>query len=73
MQSVASSFAAGRAVVATARPTSQRQQQPFVVTAKDSRIGKQPITVPDKVTVTLDGQTVKVKVRGRLVGSVGTR
>jgi large subunit ribosomal protein L6 len=26
-----------------------------------SRIGKQPIAVPDKVTATVDGQTVKVK------------
>jgi hypothetical protein len=73
MQSVASSFAAGRAVVATARPNSQRQQQPFVVTAKDSRIGKQPIPVPEKVTVTLEGQTVKVKVRGRVLGSLGAK
>ena len=71
MQSVASSFA-GRAV-ALKPATQQRQQQPFVVTAKDSRIGKQPIPVPAKVTVTLDGQTVKVKVRGRVVGPLGAK
>lgn len=32
------------------------------VEAKDSRIGKKPITVPKGVTVTVDGQNVKVKV-----------
>lgn len=28
---------------------------------KESRIGKQPITVPSNVTLTLDGQDLKVK------------
>lgn len=45
----------------------QRQQaarQQLQIVAKDSRIGKMPIPVPAKVQVTVDGQTVKVKVRG---------
>lgn len=33
------------------------------VVAKDSRIGRAPITVPKGVTVTLEGQLVRVKVR----------
>lgn len=36
------------------------------VTAKMSRIGKQGIVVPDKTTVTINGQDVTVKVRSTL-------
>lgn len=36
------------------------------VEAKESRIGRAPIVIPKGVTVTLDGQTLKVKVRRRL-------
>ncbi|KAK4383556.1 50S ribosomal protein L6, chloroplastic [Sesamum angolense] len=32
-----------------------------IVECKESRIGKQPITVPSNVTLTMDGQDVKVK------------
>lgn len=61
MQALSSSSAlCGTRVQAAARPA-QRQQQPFVVTAKFSRIGKNPVPVPDKVTVDIQGQTVKVK------------
>lgn len=31
------------------------------IKCKESRIGKQPITVPSNVTITLEGQDVKVK------------
>jgi hypothetical protein len=59
---MASSFA-GQAVVS--RPAVARQQRSTVtqIVAKQSRIGKLPIPVPDKVQVTLDGNVVKVKVR----------
>lgn len=32
------------------------------VVAHESRIGKQPVKLPDKVQVTIDGNTIKVKV-----------
>lgn len=63
MQSTASSFAVGRAVAFRPAQQQQVQRQQFNVVAKDSRIGKRPVPVPDKVTVTVEGQTVKVKVR----------
>ncbi len=46
--------AAGRSSASRSRLT---------VVCKDSRIGRAPITVPKGVTVTIDGQTVRVKVR----------
>jgi hypothetical protein len=35
------------------------------VFARESRIGSKPITIPKGVTITLDGTTLKVKVRLR--------
>jgi hypothetical protein len=43
--------------VSTARPAR------LSVYARESRIGSKPIPVPKGVTVTIDGQVVKVKVR----------
>ena len=59
---MASSSFTGQAV--TFRPAVLRQQRtvPQIV-AKQSRIGKQPINVPEKVKVTLDGNMLIVKVR----------
>ncbi|KAG7673020.1 hypothetical protein Ndes2437B_g01127 [Nannochloris sp. 'desiccata'] len=59
--SLASSSFTGQALAF--RPAVQRQQRSPVaqVVAKQSRIGKLPIVVPDKVQVTLDGNTLKVK------------
>lgn len=58
------------------KPASQQQgrQQLAVVAEGDSRIGKRPIPVPAKVSVTIDGQTIKVKVRveGRLKKGKGS-
>lgn len=67
--SLASSSFAGQALAF--RPAVQRQQRTASVqiVAKESRIGKQPITVPDKVKVTLDGNLVVVKVRFYLLHS----
>jgi hypothetical protein len=47
------------------QPAAARQQRGAHVqtTCKDSRIGKVPVPVPDKVTVTVNGQHVVVKVR----------
>ena len=61
---LASSSFSGRALAFKAQQ--QRSQRPHAleVVAKESRIGKQPVPVPDKVTVTLDGNLVMVKVRG---------
>eukprot|EP00887_Chlorella_sp_A99_P003397 scaffold7.g3397.t1 len=57
-----SSFAGQRLAF---KPATQRAQQQRVISisadGKLSRIGKQPVPLPDKVQVTLDGQTVKVK------------
>jgi hypothetical protein len=39
------------------------------VTAGESRIGSKPVPVPKGVTVTIDGMTLKVKVRRRLCSS----
>ena len=64
MQSASCSFAAGQALAF--RPVHQQQhtqRQQLHVVAKDSRIGKVPVPVPDKVTVTIKGQSVHVKVR----------
>lgn len=58
----ASAFA-GTRLAASQATTARQQRQQLNVVAKDSRIGKVPVPVPDKVSVTLDGQTVKVKVR----------
>lgn len=44
-------------------PKSQSRCFKLRVVAKDSRIGKRPVALPDKVQVTLEGNTVKVKVR----------
>ncbi len=63
MQSLTSSSFTGRAVAFRPATQQQTQRQQLHVVAKDSRIGKRPVPVPDKVTVTVDGQTVKVKVR----------
>jgi large subunit ribosomal protein L6 len=61
-----SSSILGQRLQAFQPATVQRpRQQQLQVVAKDSRIGKRPVPVPDKVAVTLDGQTVKVKVRRR--------
>jgi hypothetical protein len=59
----ASSSFAGQVVAF--RPTVQRQQRRSVVliVAKESLIGKQPVPIPDKVQVTLNGNYIKVKVR----------
>ena len=59
--SLASSFA-GQAVAF--RPAVQRQQRTTVtqIVAKQSRIGKLPVVLPEKVQVTLDGNLVTVKV-----------
>jgi len=43
---------------------SHRRAQSIAAVAKMSRIGKKPIVVPDKVKVTLDGNSVTVKVGG---------
>ena len=56
-QDVAATFRIGGAV------TSRRSQNNVTVTAKMSRIGKLPVQVPDKVNVTIQGNTVSVKVR----------
>jgi hypothetical protein len=52
---------AGTRVSMVSRP-STRVQVATMVVAKDSRIGKKPITVPKGVTVTVAGNEVKVKV-----------
>lgn len=59
----ASSFAGS---VAAFQPATQQRQgrQQLRVSAKDSRIGKVPITVPAKVDVKVNGRTVVVKVSG---------
>lgn len=66
MQSTASAFV-GRAV-AFQPATQQRQRVQLRVVAKDSRIGKVPVPVPEKVTISIEGQTVKVKVSWRAPG-----
>jgi len=60
--SLASSSFTGQALAF--RPAVQRQQRSSValVVAKQSRIGKLPIVVPDKVKISFDGNTLKVKV-----------
>lgn len=48
------------------RPVSSQPKQRVFgcqIVAKQSRIGKLPVPVPDKVQVTLEGNSVKVKVR----------
>ena len=62
MQQVASSFA-GRTLAFQPAAVQQRQRTQLRVVAKDSRIGKVPIAVPEKVNVTIKGQHVHVKVR----------
>jgi hypothetical protein len=61
--SLTSSSFAGQALAF--RSVSQRQSRHnnVEVFAKQSRIGKQPVPVPDKVQVTIDGNTLIVKVR----------
>ena len=54
---VATAFRSGGVV------TTKRSQNNVTVTAKMSRIGKLPVQVPDKVNVTIQGNTVSVKVR----------
>ena len=66
--SLASSSFTGQTVAF--RPAVHRQQRRSVVliVAKESLIGKQPVGIPDKVQVTLDGNFIKVKVRaGRII------
>lgn len=67
---LASSSFSGRALAFKAQQ--QRSQRPHAleVVAKESRIGKQPVPLPPKVTVTLDGNLVMVKVRGGGLGAV---
>jgi hypothetical protein len=57
---------AGKKVGLPCRSASGRLRGPQVlrVEAKESRIGKQPVTVPAKVEVTIDGNMVKVKASG---------
>lgn len=65
MQTTAFASAFAGSVAAFQPATQQRQgRQQLRVSAKDSRIGKVPITVPAKVDVKVNGQTVVVKVRG---------
>lgn len=61
----ASSFVATD-VASTFRNTVSNTRGPLnvAIVSKMSRIGKKPIEVPDKVKVTLNGNTVVVKVRG---------
>lgn len=58
---LASSSFTGKALAFKA--AQQRSQRATVldVVAKESRIGKQPVPLPDKVSVTLDGNLVMVK------------
>jgi hypothetical protein len=60
----ASSFVATD-VASTFRNTASNTRGPrnAAIVSKMSRIGKKPIEVPDKVKVTLNGNTVVVKVR----------
>ena len=62
MSLMASSSFAGQAVAF--RPAAQRQPRAIVpqIVAKQSRIGKQPVVLPDKVQVTINGNHLKVKV-----------
>jgi hypothetical protein len=62
----ASSFVATD-VASTFRNTVSNKRGPtnVAIVSKMSRIGKKPIEVPDKVKVTLNGNTVVVKVRTR--------
>lgn len=62
MQTTAFASAFAGSVAAFQPATQQRQgRQQLRVSAKDSRIGKVPITVPAKVDVKVNGQTVVVK------------
>jgi hypothetical protein len=60
--SLASSSFTGQALAFRAAVQRQQRSPVAQVVAKQSRIGKLPVIVPDKVQVTLDGNTVKVKV-----------
>lgn len=60
--SLASSSFAGQALVFKSSTQRQPKINQLQIVAKESRIGKQPIAIPDKVQVTLDGNVVKVKV-----------
>lgn len=65
MQTTAFASAFAGSVAAFQFATQQRQgRQQLRVSAKDSRIGKVPITVPAKVDVKVNGRNVVVKVRG---------
>ena len=63
-------LASQRAFQAHALPLSGRQgvrvaRKGLSVFARESRIGSKPIPVPKGVTVTIDGQLVRVKVGSR--------
>jgi hypothetical protein len=58
----------GQRLAAPQATAARQQRQQLQVVAKDSRIGKRPIPLPEKVTVELSGQDVKVKVRFSAAG-----
>jgi hypothetical protein len=62
--SLASSISGQRLAFKPAAAPRSHNTHHLQVVAKESRIGKQLVTVPDKVAVTIDGQLVKVKASG---------
>jgi len=61
--SLASSSFAGQALAFRQAVQRKPSVSTIHIVAKESRIGKQPIPVPAKVEVTINGSHVKVKVR----------
>lgn len=59
---LASSSFTGQSLAFRAQTPKQQRQVTVQVSSHLSRIGKQPVIVPEKVQVTLDGKNVKVKV-----------